>query len=115
MIEPHPKATVYELGHHSARHGSAEMAISTHLPPPVITESAASLTLVTHILCWACAMCFFGRGLFRERPGQHEFGLEHRAGTFNAAVESGPPFQRITGSGQEQNCGSESADGTCQC
>ena len=91
MIEPHPKATVYELGHHSARHGSAEMAISTHLPPPVITESAASLALVTHILCWACAMCFFGRGLFRERPGQHEFGLEHRAGIFNAAVESGPP------------------------
>src|SRR5438067_4582420 len=58
MIEPHPKATVYELGHHSARHGSAEIAISTHLPPPVITESAASLALVTHILCWSCAICF---------------------------------------------------------
>jgi hypothetical protein len=31
---------------------SAGMAISTHLPPPVMTDRTASLALVTHILCW---------------------------------------------------------------
>jgi hypothetical protein len=30
---------------------------------------------------------FFGGGLFRERPGQHEFGFEHCAGWFDHAVE----------------------------
>ena len=34
------------------------MAISTHLPPPVMIESAAALALVTHMLCWSWAMCF---------------------------------------------------------
>jgi hypothetical protein len=36
-----------------------------------------------------------GCGLFRKRPGQHEFGLEDRSGRFNTAVErSGHPAQR---------------------
>ena len=30
---------------------SAGMVISTHLPPPVMMESAADFALVTHILC----------------------------------------------------------------
>ena len=30
-----------------------------------------------------------GRGLFRERPGQHELGLEHRPGALDHAVEGG--------------------------
>src|SRR5438445_4664831 len=34
------------------------MLISTHLPPPVMTESTASVALVTHMLCWSWAMCF---------------------------------------------------------
>ena len=34
------------------------MVISTHLPPPVMIESAADLALVTHMLCCSCAMCF---------------------------------------------------------
>ena len=32
---------------------------------------------------------FFGRPLFGERPRQHEFGLEHRPGGFDHAVEGG--------------------------
>jgi hypothetical protein len=31
----------------------------------------------------------FGRGFFRECPGQHELGLEDRASCFNPAVEGG--------------------------
>src|SRR6476661_3871495 len=34
------------------------MAISTHLPPPVMIESTDVLKLVTHMLCWTCAMYF---------------------------------------------------------
>src|SRR5204863_1405490 len=37
---------------------SAGRVSSTHLPPPVMIESTASLALVTHILCCSCAMCF---------------------------------------------------------
>jgi hypothetical protein len=34
------------------------MAISTHLPPPVMIDNAAVLALVAHMLCWSWAMCF---------------------------------------------------------
>src|SRR5262249_55805770 len=34
------------------------MLISTHLPPPVITERTAALAFMTHILCWSCGMYF---------------------------------------------------------
>ena len=34
------------------------MAISTHLPPPVMIDSTAVVALVTHMLCWSWAMCF---------------------------------------------------------
>src|SRR5258708_17880538 len=34
------------------------MVISTHLPPPVMIDSAAVLDAVTHILCCSWAMCF---------------------------------------------------------
>ena len=34
------------------------MVISTHLPPPVMIESAESFVFITHILCWSWAMCF---------------------------------------------------------
>ena len=38
-----------------------------------------------------------GRRLFRERPGQHEFGLEDRPGGLNPAVQRGrhPPQRRM--------------------
>src|SRR6516164_4225853 len=32
---------------------------------------------------------FLGRGFLRERPGQHELGLEDCAGSFNSAVQCG--------------------------
>ena len=32
--------------------------ISTHLPPPVITESTADFAATTHILCCSCGMYF---------------------------------------------------------
>jgi hypothetical protein len=34
------------------------MAISTHLPPPVMIESTAALQPTTSMLCCSCAMCF---------------------------------------------------------
>ena len=34
------------------------MVISTHLPPPVITDSTADLAATTHILCCSCGMYF---------------------------------------------------------
>ena len=33
-------------------------SISTHLPPPVMIDSAADCALVTHMLCCSWAMCF---------------------------------------------------------
>src|SRR6516162_5995814 len=30
---------------------------------------------------------FLGRGLFRKRPGQHEFGLEDSSGSLNSAIQ----------------------------
>jgi carbamoyltransferase len=38
--------------------GSAAIEISTHLPPPVMIESAAIRALVTHMLCWSWGMYF---------------------------------------------------------
>jgi hypothetical protein len=38
---------------------------------------------------------FLGRRFFRERPGQHELGLEDRPGSFDPAVQRGRhPAQR---------------------
>ena len=39
----------------------------------------------------------FGRRFFRERPRQHELGLEHRPGRFDPAVQRGrhPPQRRM--------------------
>jgi hypothetical protein len=40
-------------------------------------------------LCWSWAICFSAAAFFRERPRQHEFGLEHRASALDHAVERG--------------------------
>src|SRR6266404_2298055 len=34
------------------------IAISTHLPPPVMIESTEVRRWVTHMLCWSCGMYF---------------------------------------------------------
>ena len=34
------------------------MVISTHLPPPVITDNTAERAATTHILCCSCGMHF---------------------------------------------------------
>jgi hypothetical protein len=34
------------------------LSVLSRFPPPVMIESAAARALVTHILCWTCAMCF---------------------------------------------------------
>src|SRR5262249_51372767 len=38
--------------------GSMGIAISTHLPPPVIIERTEVRRWETHMLCWTCAMYF---------------------------------------------------------
>ena len=37
---------------------SVWVLISTHLPPPVITDSTADLAATSHMLCWSCGMWF---------------------------------------------------------
>jgi hypothetical protein len=69
------------------------MVIPTHLPPPVITDSTADLAATTHMFC--CSYMFTRRRFLRERPGQHEFGLEHCAGCLDPAVQRcGHPAER---------------------
>ena len=41
------------------------------------------------MLCCSCGHVLFGRRFFRERPRQHELGLEHRPGPLDHAVEGG--------------------------
>ncbi len=61
--------------------------ISTHLPPPVMIESEAVAGVrhphvvlqLRHVLC-RCR-------ILRERPGQHELGLEDRPGLLDHAVQ----------------------------
>ena len=73
------------------------MVISTHLPPPVMIDSTAVREAVTHMLCCSWAMCFSAAAFLRERPRQHELGLEDRAGPLDHAVEGGrhPALDRM--------------------
>ena len=64
-----------------------DLVISTHFPPPVMIDSTADRALATHILCCSWAICFSAARLLRERPGQHELGLEHRAAGVDQAVQ----------------------------
>ena len=63
------------------------MVISTHLPPPVMIESTAEREFGDPHIVLQLGHMLFGRRFFRERPGQHEFGLEHRAAGFDHAIE----------------------------
>src|SRR5947199_6668759 len=72
------------------------MVISTHLPPPVITESAATRELVTHMLCWSCGMYFSAATSSENDQGSMNFASN------TAPVSSTIPsrvaaIQRITG------------------
>ena len=73
------------------------MVISTHLPPPVMIDSTAVREAVTHMLCCSWAMCFSAAAFLRERPRQHELGLEDGAGPLDHAVEGGrhPALDRM--------------------
>src|SRR5262245_2704357 len=50
--------------------GSMGILISTHLPPPVMIDSAAVRERVTHMLC-----------------GQHEFGFEYRSSRLHKPIQ----------------------------
>src|SRR6516165_1708986 len=63
------------------------MVISTHLPPPVERRrlGIGHPHIVLHL-----GHVFGGRSLLRERPRQHELGLEHLSGSADKAVECRP-------------------------
>src|SRR5258705_13643244 len=56
------------------------MAISTHLPPPVMIDSTADRALATHILCCSCAICFSAAA-----------SSEKDQGSMNLASNTAPP------------------------
>jgi len=49
------------------------MVISTHLPPPVMIDSAAVRALVTHMLCWSWAICFSAAASSEKDHGSMNF------------------------------------------
>ena len=63
------------------------MVISTHLPPPVMIESTAFLGVGHPHVVLELRHVLLGRPFLRERPRQHELGLEHRAGCLNHPVK----------------------------
>ena len=63
--------------------------ISTHLPPPVMTDSTAVLACDHPHVVLQLRHVFFGRRFLGERPGQHELGFEHRTAALDPAVEGG--------------------------
>ena len=71
------------------------MLISTHFPPPVMIESAASRLLVTHNVVLELGDMLLGRCVLRKRPGQHEFGLENRCAARHHPIQgrTHPPEQ----------------------
>ncbi len=63
------------------------MVISTHFPPPVMIESTPRLRVRNPHIVLQLGHVLFDGSLFRERPRQHEFGLEHRPGLRHNPVE----------------------------
>ena len=72
------------------------MVISTHLPPPVMIESTASLALVTHILCCSCAMCFSAAASSENDQGSMNFA-SNTAPVASTIPSRVAPIQRFTG------------------
>ena len=67
------------------------MVISTHLPPPVMIESTAVLGIGDPHVVLQLRHVLLGRRFLRERPGQHELGLEHRPGALDHPVQGRAP------------------------
>src|SRR5436190_23524404 len=72
------------------------MLISTHLPPPVMMESTADVALVTHILCWTCAICFSAAASSENDQGSMNFA-SNTAPEPSTMPSSVAAIQRITG------------------
>jgi hypothetical protein len=62
------------------------MVISIHLPPPVDRQYRCLGIGHPHIVL-ELSHVLFDRSFFRERPWQHELGLEHRSRPLDHAVE----------------------------
>ena len=72
------------------------MVISTHLPPPVMIESTASRALMTHMLCWSCAMCLPAAASSENDQGS--MNLASNTAPVPATIPSSvAPIQRLTG------------------
>src|ERR1700738_4047301 len=76
--------------------GSADILISTHLPPPVMMDSTAAVALVTHILCWTWAICFSAAASSENDQGSMNFA-SNTAPEPSTAPSSVAAIQRITG------------------
>ena len=53
----------------------------------MITESTADLGRDHPHIVLQLRHVFLGRRFFRERPGQHELGFEHRLAALDASIE----------------------------
>ena len=75
------------------------MVISTHLPPPVMIDSAADLELITHILCCSWAMCFSAAASSENDHGSMNLA-SNTASVFNHAVQRRrhPAIHRVVNS-----------------
>src|SRR5580692_1485264 len=75
--------------------GSAWAVISTHLPPPVITDSTADFAATTHMLCCSCGMCFSAAASSENDHGSMNLDSKTAPGALNSAVQGGcHPLQR---------------------
>ena len=84
--------------------GSAWVAISTHLPPPVITERTALLRRHHPHIVLQLRHVFLGRCFLRERPRQHELGLEHLTGSLRPGRRGWPPSSAAPDVGSAVAC-----------
>ena len=72
------------------------MLISTHLPPPVITERTALLAATTHILCCSYAI-YLSAAASSENDQGNELGFKDCPGRFDPSIErSRHPAQHRT-------------------
>ena len=65
------------------------MVISTHLPPPVITDSTADRAATTHILCCSCGMYFATAASSENDQGSMNLASNTASLPCNPAIEGG--------------------------
>src|SRR5262245_54468109 len=63
------------------------IAISTHLPPPVMIESTEVRRWVTHKLCWSCRMYFSAAASSEKDHGSMNLDSKHRLRALHDSVE----------------------------